>query len=241
MATKWIVTELWDIHGREIEHAFATKSAAENWVRLACSGEKQPENIYIEERPVVAPVKECYHCKATADLVWHAGYGGIHLCGFCKVLEDKSCGGCDKQNDGTFKTGEDGFLVCPDCDDTPMKCCECEEEFDRCGDVDEANEICLPCLYKCEVCEERREERDKDEAGLCEDCEREWRKCDNCEEYEQKRDMKKRKGKRYCADCYGEVLADEADEEKKRSEFLAAQAVVLAASVANLTPEDINL
>lgn len=115
MATQWIVSELWDLHGHEIEHAFATKSGAENWVRIACAGEKQPENIYIEERPIVKDNKECYHCKATADLVWSEGYGGIHICGFCKVIEDNACGECEKQSDGTFKTGEDGFLRCSEC------------------------------------------------------------------------------------------------------------------------------
>ena len=60
--------------------------------------------------------EKCYHCNATAGLVWTEGYGGVHVCGFCKTIEDNACGECDRQNDGTFKTGEDGFLRCPDCD-----------------------------------------------------------------------------------------------------------------------------
>ena len=60
--------------------------------------------------------EKCYHCNATAGLVWTEGYGGVHVCGFCKTIEDNACGECDRQNDGTFKTGEDGFLRCPDCE-----------------------------------------------------------------------------------------------------------------------------
>lgn len=144
MATQWIVAELWEEQDREeIERTFATKSGAENWVRITMMGEKIPYNIYIEERPVVrtaglvwteefgvfstksgAEIRvsitvmgvKCYHCKATVGLVWTEGYGGVHMCEFCKALDDNACGMCDKQSDGTFQKGEGGFLRCPECE-----------------------------------------------------------------------------------------------------------------------------
>jgi len=143
--------------------------------------------------------KECYHCKATADLVWSEGYGGIHTCGFCKVLEDKSCGECERQNDGTFKTGEDGFLRCPDCDDTPMKCRQCDEEFDR-DEMNVKEEICLPCWFNCKVCEDRREEHDECD-GLCDACFESHAKCSKCEDYGEQSDMREYESGKWLCDC----------------------------------------
>jgi hypothetical protein len=174
------------------------------------------------------PVNECYHCKATAGLVWIQGYGGVHICGFCKVLDDNACDICDRDNDGTFKKRECGYLRCPECDDSDseeetesdsederVQCCYCERE---CLEEDiNMNELaCYDCLEEREATAEAESEEDDD--PTCDACYVQTLVCAICdtalgEEGNNVGCMRNPKGEEviWCGWCFGDYF-----EEKKK-------------------------
>jgi hypothetical protein len=115
MQTEWIVVELWELNGREIKSAFTTKSGAENWVRIAQSGVRQPVKIYIVEERQVA------HSDSVERRI---AEGRCEECGKdyhvpgdgCILGHNTFCDKCSKEFDDHDGTDDDehGF-ICPEC------------------------------------------------------------------------------------------------------------------------------
>jgi len=115
MQTEWIVVELWELNGREMKTAYTTKSGAENWMRIAQSGIRQPVKIYIEERQVAVNSDSverriaegrCEECGKD----YHVSGDG------CILGHNTACDKCNKEFDDHDGTDDDehGF-ICPEC------------------------------------------------------------------------------------------------------------------------------